>query len=46
VTITESGTQELCYGVGGESVVEVSAAAIEAREAIAVEAMIGPCPEP
>lgn len=46
VTITESGTQELCYGVAGESVVEVSAAAIEAREEIAVEPLVGPCPEP
>ncbi|MEZ4385704.1 MAG: hypothetical protein R3A79_30575 [Nannocystaceae bacterium] len=46
VTITETGTQELCFGVAGADVIEIRDAAIEAREAIAVEAKIGPCPEP
>lgn len=46
VTVTETGTLGLCYGVGGSDPVEVVDADLDARAEIPVDARTGPCPAP
>ena len=46
VTVTESGSLALCYGVGGSDPVEVIDADLDARAEIPVDPRSGPCPDP